>query len=91
MCLILKNIVAQKISDISRRWGEFWEEEEGEAAVEGAIFSTSISLKNITHCRLRYGEKGKQLLSVASLFPDSVPLDFARCSADIEVSLSVLV
>lgn len=25
----------------------------GKAAVEGAIFSTSISLKNITHCRLR--------------------------------------
>ncbi len=45
--------MAQKIGDISRRWGEFWEEEGGKAAVEGAIFSTSISLKNITHCRLR--------------------------------------
>lgn len=30
VCLILKNIMARKISDRSRRWSEFWEEDEEE-------------------------------------------------------------
>lgn len=65
-----KNIRVNCVSNLEKYSG--WENKQkvgwilrgggGKAAVVGAIFSTSISLKNITHCRLAVWWKGKWVL-----------------------------
>lgn len=61
----------------------------GKAAVEGANLSTSLIEKHYTLSNVDIVKKGKKVLSVESLYLDSVPVGFTRFGVDIHVSLFV--
>lgn len=93
VCLILKKYYGSEKRRLKQKVG--WNlggGGGGKAAVEGAIFSTSISLKNITHCRLRVWWK-RQISVVCrnasfSIQSHSISLPVVSC---IQVSLCLSV
>lgn len=89
VCLILKNIMAQEKSSISRRWGDFWEVGEGvkQLLKEPFLAPRLIEKHYALPAAGTVKKANKWCLERASFFIRSHFLFFAPCGADFQVCL----